>query len=228
MKTPALSRLSICRTPRISSPFQSGTPSVAPDLRSHERLGLPHLGGRVRGEDRGALAHDLAEDAARDGDGLLRGPLLPAHARDDRDVADRALAPALVVVLAQDDGDVRGPRHEPEGRVADRDEHGRADRPRPRCASARRRARGGGWSSRSTVDSARPSSSILRIARTRGSPSASARIVTATCTTRSPPPSSSTSPASSATSRAFASSSAMRAPARTTAVPLVDRRSRST
>ena len=49
----------------------------AADLRAHQRLGLRHLARRVGGDDRGALAHDLAEDAARDRDGLRRRPRCP-------------------------------------------------------------------------------------------------------------------------------------------------------
>ena len=52
------------------------------------------LARRVGGDDRGALAHHLAEDAARDGDGLAsRGPCCPRTRVDDRDVAGDAPCP---------------------------------------------------------------------------------------------------------------------------------------
>ena len=115
MKTPALSRLSTWRTPRISSPFHSGTPSTL-------RICAP-MSDSVCATSRGASA---ARTAARSlttlrktlrviGMGCVAGALLPAHARHDGHVAADAAARASSSSSRSTTVTCVAPRHEREG-----------------------------------------------------------------------------------------------------------------
>ena len=84
---------------------------------------MGHLPGRVGGDHGRALEDDLAEDAPCHRNGLRRVPLLVAHAGHDGHVTRRSGPRAFIVVVTQDDRDVRGTPNEAEGRVADGHEH---------------------------------------------------------------------------------------------------------
>ncbi len=84
----------------------------------------PTSRGCVGGEDRCALADDLPEHAPGHRDGLRRRHLLAANPRHDGHVrCGRPASRGLVVVLAEDHGDVRGARHQDERAGADRVDH---------------------------------------------------------------------------------------------------------